>query len=203
MSQLSDIFYSPTFWTAVGSIAAVFGVIIAWLHGKKKSQQLPQFEEIKGSNNPVTSTVRQDLLEGTLEQIRAANGVRALWPLEVGKKLESLPNGVFGYIKPWEIENGVNRSVSLGRSKGGNSIVEIHKSTSGEIFLFGFVSQSTQVQLEQPSRTQPIEAHVFFDPFQEFTHLVPIHVWQIISCNHRTIEDEYSKTYELCDVRIK
>jgi hypothetical protein len=38
MSQLSDIFYSATFWTAVGSIAAVFGVIIAWLHGKKKSR---------------------------------------------------------------------------------------------------------------------------------------------------------------------
>jgi hypothetical protein len=38
MNQIRDLLQSPTFWTAVGSIAAVCGVIVALLQGRKKEE---------------------------------------------------------------------------------------------------------------------------------------------------------------------
>jgi len=38
MSQLFDILQSGTFWTAVGSIAAVLAVVVAVLQGRKKKR---------------------------------------------------------------------------------------------------------------------------------------------------------------------
>jgi len=46
---------------------------------------------------PISSQVSP---EAVVEELRAANGVRALRPLEGGKKLEQLPNGVFGFVVP-------------------------------------------------------------------------------------------------------
>jgi hypothetical protein len=152
---------------------------------------------------PTPPDITSGSSEAVVEELRAANGVRALRPLEGGKNLEQLPNGVFGFVVPWALDRD-NRerndplSIGLRRSKGGTFIVEIHKDASGEVFVIGFISQSSQVQLEDPSRTTPIDIHVCFHPYDEFIYPVSIPLNRIISSNHRSIEEA-----SLCDMRIQ
>lgn len=75
--------------------------------------------------NKAMLTLPQVLSKATIEEIRAANGVRTLRPIESNKKAEQLPAGVYGYITPWELDKAPGVSLQLDRLRGGTSVVEV------------------------------------------------------------------------------
>lgn len=172
---------SGTFWTAIGSIATIVGLIL--------SIKLHKNRESKTGINSGTSTNENKLLP--LEIIRQKNEVRELRPLESGKELHKLPNGVFGFTVPWLIDENSSSSLTLNQKTGGTVQAEVHKTVTGEIKIIGYVNQSTIIRIEDPSRIYPIETEVFVRSYAEFSHPIAISTKNIIQCNNRSIEDAY------------
>jgi hypothetical protein len=169
---------------AVAAILTILGLLYKRLSRKNITPQK-------------TSPTDYKSLQTSIEKIRVAHGVRPLLPLESNKKTEQLPAGVYGYITPWTLNGAPDISLKLQRSKGGTSVVEIHKSMSGVLFVIGFIAQSSLIQLEDPSRTDPIDMHIFFDLYEEYIHPVAIPLNRIIHADNRTIEG-----VDECDMRI-
>jgi hypothetical protein len=181
MNEFLNFLQSGTFWTAIGSIGTIVGLIVSVKNFKKRGS--------KTETKSVTERGKNKLLP--LEIIRQKSEVRELRPLEVGKELHKLPNGIFGFTVPWVIDENTSSSLTLNQKMGGTAQVEVHKTVTGEIKIIGYVNQSTLIRIEDPSRITPIETEVFVKSYAEFSHPVAISNENILQCKNRSIEDAY------------
>jgi len=197
--KFMNFLLSGTFWTALGSLAAIVTLIISILQLRKRKLKKRQSKSEKGQSKSEKGQSKSEKGQSTLnplEIIRKKNEVRELRPLEVGKELQNLPNGIFGFTVPWGLEE-IN-GISLSQKMGGTAKAEVHKTVAGEIKIIGYVNESTLIRLEDPSRTIPIETEVFVKSYAEYSHPIAISKENILQCKHRGIEKA-----ELWDMKIK
>ena len=126
----------------------------------------------------------------TPEDLRLANGVRALQPLEDSKRFDSLPGGVYGFTVPWVLNTEASGSrlerAGLRRVAGGTAVMEIEKRASGEIYVVGYVSENSG-----------LESTMFFGPYREFTRVVAIPLSRIKAWNFRSVEGHYAGVFSI------
>lgn len=212
MAEITAYASSETFWVAVGSIATALTLFFGiWVHhqGKHKGK-ISQDTLSQGRLQPGQQQDRPVFHANptsNIEAIRFANRVRPLRPLEEGLALRKLPNGVFGFTTPWAPRcysgNISVEHVTLHAEKGGTFRLEIHKSSAGGAFIVGFVSQSGQHILDDPSQVQAFDVQIFCDPYEEFVYPAAIPLKRIESCDNRTVGLFKKSPGELLDLKIK
>ena len=152
------------------------------------------------------SSSRSLITAKTVEELRQQTGVRQLEQLESGLELSKLPNGRYGFIKPWDI--GDDR-LSLNRFSFGPWLVEIHKSTpEGRVYVIGYLSRESLVRLRDPTRNDPIQIMLFVYPAGyeiPAGHQIPvaIHSGSIISSDSRLIQDDDGGRFYINDMAIR
>jgi len=122
--------------------------------------------------------------------MRTVTGVRSLRKLESDLELSRLPEGVYGFTVPWQVGPDANH-LGLQQSPHGTVVAEIHKSTNGESYVVGYISESDLVRLQDPSRRTATEITMFFSPYREFSLPVAIPFSRIEKSNHRSIGNQY------------
>jgi len=134
----------------------------------------------------------------SIEDLRRKNDVRSLTPLENDLLLTILPNGVYGYTVPWLINTnrigivggtGVDK-ISLKQRAGGTAVMEVHKSSKGDIYILGFVSQDLIIYLQNPTRKTNLVITLFFAPYKNYNMAVAIPTNRIVQSDNRSIDDE-------------
>src|SRR5438094_1085393 len=126
----------------------------------------------------------------SLIAMRTVTGVRSLRKLESDLELSRLPEGVYGFTVPWQVGPDANH-LGLQQSPHGTVVAEIHKSTNGESYVVGYISESDLVRLQDPSRRTATEITMFFSPYREFSLPVAIPFSRIEKSNHRSIGNQY------------
>lgn len=135
----------------------------------------------------------------TVEQLRQRNGVRGLTPFQNDLGIGQLPPGVFGFTVPWILNTehagvvggtGVDQ-ITLQKSRGGTSTMEIHKAQSGTIYVVGYASAADLSRLQDPSRRADATVALFFEHFSEFKYPVAIPADRIVRSKNRTVEGKY------------
>jgi hypothetical protein len=197
----------PYTWLAwpVLVVLAIFAILLVILNqGKHKAKRLQN----TSSQERPQSEQQQDVPifrvdpTSSIEAIRSANGVRPLRTLEEDVNIRKLPNGVFGFSDPFDLAYA-QEHLSLYPEKVYLEMFEIHKSATGGIFMIGFISQSAQYVLDDPSQTQPFDIQVFCNPYDEFVNPVAISLSRIMSCEYRTIGRAEGHHRDLLDIKVK
>jgi hypothetical protein len=101
-----------------------------------------------------------------LEQLRSGRGLRPLTKAEEGSDIYHLPNGVFGFTYAPGL-----REVPV-YSKQHYHGFEIHRLSSGEVHIIGFVTPEEKAQFA--SAMQPVQAVVFPERWKTATELVSL-----------------------------
>jgi hypothetical protein len=170
-------------------------------HNAKKSQDTSSQVRPQPEQQQDSPIFRVDPTS-SVEAIRSANGVRPLRTLEEDVDIRKLPNGIFGFTDAFVLEYSPE-DLTLYPEKAGSEMLEIHKSATGGIFMIGFVSQSAQHVLDNPSQTQSFDIQVFCKPYNEFVNPVPISLSRIMSCEYRTIGRAEGHHRDLLDIKVK
>lgn len=171
--------------TQPGKKVVIFGVPIV-----TKPAALPE------SRDPPRRAGVALVARDDLRTLRQANGVSEISGLEVGRRLQTLPNGKYGFSPPWMINSnpvgvaggtGFDR-LTLGRKRS-TSVMEVHKSSTGIVYVVGYLLEEILVRAQDPTRTKPISATLFFEP-SAGRCLVAIPEWMILSSEGRSTENE-------------
>ena len=142
----------------------------------------------KTDTKPINDEAKDDALEGNdLPSVRARHQVRALGDLENQIALSKLPNGVYGYVPPSAI--GREKDPAIYQRKSPEAFLEIHKLSSTEILLVGFVSQESALRLETIEGTMPLL--LFPDPWEEARTVAAIPMAQIDSSSSRPFKNSH------------
>lgn len=195
---LSVFFIFALVGTKAGETVTLFGI--------KLFQKPPITVPLQPPVTPQPTVISAN----TLDEIRETTGVRELRELEGGLNLTSLPNGVFGFVPPWMINTdsvgvggtGFDR-LTLSRKRGGTGVMEIHKSSdAGQIYVIGYVSQTSLVLLQNQSRNEAIAVILFFEFYQG---RVPIAIPKdsIIESDNRSIDGDDGQHYYVNDMKIR
>lgn len=182
--------------TQPGEKIVIFGVPIV-----TKPEASPNISD--PPRRGVALVVRKDL-----RTLREANGVSELSGLEVGKPLRELPNGKYGFSPPWKIDSNPVGVVggtgfdllTLGR-KGGTSVMEVHKSSTGGVYVVGYLLEEILLRAQDPTRTSPISATLFFEP-STGRHPVAISQRMILSSKNRYTENHESNAIYVNDLQL-
>jgi hypothetical protein len=192
----------------IAFVAVIVLIVVTYLLAFREGREISLWPPQIGSKPPQspqeseTSEYREEnhkialITAESIDELRQKNGVRQLLPLENDLRLSRLPNGVYGYTVPWQIEQ-LKSDDKVSRECGGTSVVEVHKSVEGHIFLLGFVSQTDLIALQDPSRKTQTDIIVFFSKYSEFDKLVAIPVERIVFLDHRDIE-----SIHVCEVTV-
>lgn len=156
-----------------------------------------------------TPSTEKIISANNIEELRKANGVSSLEPLEIGRKLQDLPNGKFGFEVDWKINGSLSSvnggirvdNVDLDRTKGGTRVMEFHKSSEGTVLIVGYLPPSVLLQVQKHRRKDPIEVVLFSD---QGTNQVPvaIPVQRILQSNSRRAEDNEGNRIRVSDMVI-
>lgn len=146
----------------------------------------------------------------TLEELRTQTGVLELYVLQDDLPLSNLPDGVYGFAPPWTINSDSTGAVggtdfdrlTLGRTSVGTAVMEIHKATSGSVYVIGYVAMNSLVLLQNPTRSDPIDVILSFQAYQDW---VPIGVpaTKILHSNNRSITSDDGRSFYVNDMRIR
>jgi hypothetical protein len=195
--------YTWLAWPVLFLLASLAIALVILNQGKHKakkpqdtsSQGQPQHEQQQGI--PIFDVDSTSIIEA----IRSANGVRPLRPLEEDTDIRELPNGVSGFTDPFVIKY-TPEDLTLYPEKEGLEMFEIHKSAIGDILMIGFVSQSSQHVLDDPSQTQPFDIQVFCNPYSEFVVPVAIPFSRIKDCKYKTISRTEGHNRGRLDIKV-
>ena len=141
-------------------------LIIQGTDGAGKIELGPAFQ--KGSIREGADIIR----------LRAMSGVRELRGTEESASISKLPKGVFGYLSDsWlaMFPNDIDRW-TLHRKKSTTRPLEMHKTSGGELLLFGYVSEGDLGRLQNSAGDREVEMFILFEPRKEYRFLVGIPV---------------------------
>ena len=140
----------------------------------------------------------------SVEDLRTTNAVRELTNSENDLSLYHLPSGVFGWVEAYKLDSPqlwlpdsplgpdflvLASGTQIRKSKKSNSEVEIHKAQDGTVRLLAFVNDSTRLQLQQPSRANPIQVLLLFRQYEQYQYAVSIPRDRIRWFRHRSFGD--------------
>ena len=121
-----------------------------------------------------------------VKQLRKANEVREMMPLEQGQELSSL-RGVYGFVHylglngAFGSNNKIDFSVSREQHRKG---VEVHKTPKGNVMLLIYVDESTAARLGNPYG-EVGQIFGFFRPVDGHAVLVGLPLRRILGWEHR------------------
>jgi hypothetical protein len=134
-----------------------------------------------------------------LAELRRKNGVRRVQGLETGDRLRQLPPGRYGFTVPWGIEWVRNGEDQLSSSSGGTAVLEVHKTSRGDIHLVVFTKKGDAKRVQSTGKRtiigcpQPVPSEGFDVP-------VSLPVTWIVSAEDRSFEptpDEHAYLLQL------
>ncbi len=144
-----------------------------------------------------------DSIEALKADLREANGVRQLEPLENDLPLHALPNGVYGFTVPWIINTdstgvvggtGADR-ISLNRSSFGTLQMEVHKAADGSVYIVGFVSSQDYENFISAKEGEKLTFTLLFKPYLDSNIPLAVPLDSIIFSDNRTIETNTDHFY--------
>ena len=140
------------------------------------------------------------------EEIRLETGVRELRPPEIGKNIDALPDGVFGYASPFvlgELEHiGYVRLRGDGGDDPRNPMAEIHKTSEGKIVVLVYVSRSDLEHLRDPKRVAPFSAHAFMEKDEEHAQALIGLPFSLLKMWHSRSEDAGDRRIEFFEIKV-
>jgi len=185
---------------------AALALGLMWNPAPKRNQEvvaLPKRPSNQGPPQPLGSFVVGE----STDEIRNLNGVRELQPLEDDLDIARLPNGVFGFIPPWSITtrrlgaggDAGGERISLHKTNNGATLVELHKSSRGEIFVLAYVTEDILTRLQNPTREDPLDATLFFAPYKGNDRLIGIPTRRLVAWEERSP----SEIGDIADIRVR
>ena len=121
-----------------------------------------------------------------VEQLRKANEVRTMMPLEQGQELSGL-SGIYGFVEYFRLGGvfgpygEIDFSVQRERDSQG---VEVHKTPAGDVMLLIYVDESTAVRLANPHAGVG-SIFGFWRPVDGHSALVGLPIGRILDWEHR------------------
>ena len=132
--------------------------------------------------------------------------VRPLEPLETGKKISTLPNGVYFFASPIEIEYEIEESGSdfleASSRKRINYSFEIQK-VDQRYYLVGFVSDESYSQMGMVNSQNSLYTILYPNAWAGAMHAVAIPFDAIYAIHERTIELDEMNNMRVFDIGFK
>ena len=174
---------------------------------------IKQQEEIKSSdstlNIPIPGHIPRNQLpefrvSDSIQELRENTQVRQLSSEENQLTLWELPNGVFGCLEAYKLDSPpmriidqtfidnnfiLNKSLHLAQKPTFGNFVEIHKSTNGNIYLIGFITEEDRITLQNPSRSESTKIVVSLTNHEKRNKVVAIPRERLEWWRHRELGD--------------
>ncbi len=155
-------------------------------------KQLPKKTSSAGINSSITSTA----------------SVRKLEPLETGKYIEKLPDGIYGYVSGGRIESELKYAgaysefMNLSSHKSENYTFEVQK-RNGSYFIIGFVGDETFSRIGEANEEKSINITLSPQSWDLAKHAVEIPFNAIESIETREIDTNQEQTIYVMDLSAK
>lgn len=212
----------PASWNSFGK-GAVFvmllGVFVGlFFIGKRVREEadngIPEDDapELPLSESPVQQ-LKPIRFGQSVTDLRTEDGVRELTNSENDLRLYHLPNGVYGWQGSFKIETPSLRillpkeerppavaesDTQLRKIERWRDDVEIHKDREGTIRIVGFVTDSTRLALQRPTRNEPVELIMTFREYGEYKCALSIPRERFSWFAHR----EFADGEEIADAKV-
>lgn len=186
-------------------IITIIGILIAFV-------SIPWwpsfFQRIRGNKNVLQSEkpqIVQQLPQSSSSPINNVLGpLRALAPLETGKKIGDLPNGVYFFASPlsiqYEVENS-NQDFLEASSKDNYYYFEIQKSEN-RYYLIGFISDEAHSKIGSITK-EPIYTQLFPNSWGVGGKAVAIPFDSVYTIRKRTVDLDETKSVDIFDIGFK
>lgn len=182
----------------VGAIVSVFVIIIGAFFTNKLG--LTSGPDSVTTSNP--KNISQEDSPVLLKDNSNVGKLRSLDPLETGKKISELPNGVYFFagrvLIQYEIKN-VGSDIVTASGYPSDYKFELQKSNN-RYYLVGFVSDETYSKQASASSEHPLTAILYPISWGGSTKTIAIPFDAITSINYRDIEIDAKTTLSVFDV---
>lgn len=195
--------------TIVGGVITGIFLIISTLLSRTPSNYKKIDNTIK-HNNKISEKVddrknNTDTLELSNNNLSPDTKLRKLDPLETGKRLDELPNGIYAYIDGINVQYVSPRAAIRASSRGGlPTSFEIQKQNN-EIFLIGYIGEESCARIGQIEKLKGLECTLFPRPWKNIQNKVSVPLDSISKVDGRLIDvdDPHSSMIYVLDLFTK
>jgi hypothetical protein len=193
-----SVFYIAALFTIAAAVCTVFGISLRDIGSVfgiscNHPSELPSSNVLLDPLQQRNSAFFSNMIDGLhqdrqslLHQLRRTRGLRSLYLVEANLHLYEVPSGVYGFVRPFNIESLVDGSERLGRDEN-PYFFELHKLQDNAVYLIGFVDSSTYLSIVREYRSDTTTVVIFSVANHEAAHPVSVPLSSILDFEYRII----------------
>ena len=134
----------------------------------------------------------------TVEELRTLHDVQRMRPIDDERNIADIPGGIYGFAVPWMLNSnssdvvggtGVGR-LTLVNQSAGTLMMEVHKTSSGQIYIIGYLSLEDVQHITNPGMDS-LELTLFMQPVQIYTVPIAIPIQRLLNSRFRSVNVTY------------